>query len=112
MPSETRDALPTDNQNFQAFQDGERLPLRMQSLDTEFSRQLRKWSQDLDVLRQNWLLSESAFLSFARDRGLAVAGVIKGEPGKLHRNGFLSADGRSGKDLLFHPFRFHVLWWG
>lgn len=84
------------------------MPLRMQSLETEFSRQLRIWSHDLAILRQNWLLSESGFLSFARDRGLAVADVIKGEPSKLHE-GFLSADGRNGKDLLFHPFRFHVL---
>lgn len=37
------------------------------------------WSPDLAMLRQNWLLTESAFLSFARDRGLGV-GAIKGEP--------------------------------
>ena len=67
------------------------------------------WSPDLAMLRQNWLLTESAFLSFARDRGLGVVGVIKGEPGELHRRGFLSADGRNGKDLQFHPFRFHAL---
>jgi hypothetical protein len=85
------------------------LPVRTQAIDTEFSKHLRIWSADLTVLRQNGLQTESAFLSFARDRGLNLAGVIKGEPGELHRRGFLSADARSRKDLMFYPFRFHVL---
>jgi hypothetical protein len=52
------------------------MALKTLSIDTEFTTNLRKWSQDLKVLRQNQLLSESSFLSFARDRGLAIRGVI------------------------------------
>jgi hypothetical protein len=85
------------------------VPVRAQAIDTAFSRNLRIWSRDLKALRQNWLLGESAFISFARDRGLNLAGVVKGEPGEFHHRGWLSADGRLGKDLLFHPFRLHVL---
>jgi hypothetical protein len=81
----------------------------MLAIETDFSKPMRRWSQDLAVLHQNRLLRESEFLSFARDCGLAVTGIISGEPGKLHREGFLSADGRSGKYLLFHPFRLYVM---
>jgi hypothetical protein len=85
------------------------MAIRTQAIGTDFSKNLRTWSRDLAALRQNDLLSESALLSFLRDRGLGVSGVLKGEPGVLHRQGFLSADGRRGKELLFHPFRLHVL---
>jgi hypothetical protein len=85
------------------------MPIRVQAIGTDFSRNLRTWSRNLAALRQNDLLSESAFLSFVRDRGLGVSGVLKGEPGILHGRGLLSADGRSGQDLLFHPFRLHVM---
>lgn len=78
-------------------------------IDTEFSKHLRNWSTDIAVLRQNWLLNESGFLSFARDRGLGVSGVVNGEPGECHERGWLSADARRGTDLLFHPFRLHAL---
>jgi hypothetical protein len=54
-------------------------------------------------------MSESALLSFARDCGLNIRGVVKGEPGEFHARGWLSADGRRDKDLLFHPFRIYVL---
>ena len=61
------------------------------------------------MLRQNWLLSESAFLSFARDRGLSVSGAVKGEPSEFHERGWLSADGRWDREPQFHPFRLYVL---
>ena len=62
MSCATRNAFPTDNQNFNAVSTEEApLPLRTQSLVTEFSRKLLTWSQDLAGLRQNWLLSESLF---------------------------------------------------
>lgn len=99
-----------DNQKFHFFKEYEvPLPPRMQAIETDFSKPMRRWSQDLAVLRQNRLLRESEFLSFARDCGLGVTGILSGEPGKLHREGLLSADGRSGKDLLFHPFRLYVM---
>lgn len=85
------------------------MPIRKLAVDTEFSKLLRDWSQDLKLLRQNWLLSESSFLSFGRDRGISVRGVVSGEPSEFHKRGWLSADGRRGGDLLFHPFRLYVL---
>jgi hypothetical protein len=85
------------------------MPVRKLAVDTEFSKLLRDWSQDLATLRQHWLLSESSFLSFGRDRGISVRGVVSGEPSEFHKRGWLSADGRRGGDLLFHPFRLYVL---
>ena len=85
------------------------MAIRSLAVKSEFSKYLVRWSRDLKVLRQNWLLSESAFLSFARDRGITASGIVRGEPSEFHERGWLSADARIGKDLEFHPFRVHVL---
>ena len=70
----------------------------------------RAWSDSLDVLRQNDLLSESRFLSFAKDRGTSLHGVTTGEPGEFYRRGWLEADGLSDEGQpLFHPFRIYPL---
>jgi hypothetical protein len=79
------------------------------AVKTDFSDFLRRYRGAIEGLRQNSLLNESRFLAFARERGLRVQGVLDGEPGKFHGQGMISADGRRGKDLLFHPFRFYVL---
>ena len=79
------------------------------AIDTEFSDFLRKYSKDLVLMRQNWLLNESQFFSFAGGLGLRAFGAVAREPGVLHRLGLLSADGRLGTDLLFHPFRIYTL---
>lgn len=64
------------------------------------------WAQDLEVLRQNMLLHEGAFIDFARDRGLGVSGVITGDPGDFHRRGWVTSDARDRRgDPLFHLFR-------
>lgn len=61
-------------------------------------------------MRQNRLLDESAFIRFARGRGLAVSGVVTGEPGDLLKRGWLTSDGTDSKDgPLFHPFRMYPL---
>jgi hypothetical protein len=70
---------------------------------------LKKWSREVATLRQNWLQSESNFLSFAQERGFSVKGVVYGQPGEFHRRQWLSADERRGSDLYFHPFRIHPL---
>ena len=68
------------------------------------------WAEDIEILRQNWLLSESSFLTFARDRGIAVAGVVTGEPGEFHKNGWLPADDKDEDGgLRFHPFRLYAV---
>jgi len=82
---------------------------RARLLTTDFNKYLKRWSKDLELLRQNELLDESAFISFARDRGLILTGIVKGEPSQLHAHGRLLADGKLGSTLLFHPFRFYVL---
>ncbi len=69
-----------------------------------------KWSQEIALLQQNHLLGESAFISFARDRGLTVRGIIKGEPGDFHREGSLTSDGTDyDGGPLFHPLRIYPL---
>ena len=68
------------------------------------------WAHDLDELRQNSLMSESTLITFARDRGLPVWGVVTGDPGAFHQHGWLRSDG-SDHDAqpLFHPFRIYPL---
>jgi hypothetical protein len=71
---------------------------------------LSNWSTDLVVLWQNNLLNESSFIKFAKDRGLAVFGAVTGDPGNLHKRGWLTADSLDSKgEPLFHPFRFYVV---
>ena len=70
-----------------------------------------EWAQDLEVLRQNRLLDEGTFITFARDRGIAISGVVTGDPGTFHQRGWLASDGldhRGGP--LFHPFRLYSLY--
>jgi hypothetical protein len=77
---------------------------------TDLHQFVGEWSQDLEQLRQNWLLSENSFLSFARDCGISVRGVITGEPGEFHEQGWLSIDGTDCEGgLRFHPFRMYPL---
>ena len=71
---------------------------------------LQDWREDLEILRQNWLLSESQLITFARDRGVLVDGVIVGEPGEFHRLGWLGSDAEDSDGTpRFHPFRLYVL---
>ena len=78
--------------------------------DPQFSEFQKECAEELELLRQNRLLKESAFLRFARDRGLPVAGVVTGDPGRFHERGWLVSD-RTDPDanLLFHPFRIYPL---
>jgi len=85
------------------------MAVRALAVDTDLSKYLHRWSRDLKVLRQNSLLSEPAFLSFARDRGLGVSGAVTGDPSEFYERGWLSADGRWDGKHQFHPFRFYVL---
>lgn len=72
---------------------------------------LAMWREDLEVLRQNWLLSESDFLTFASERGLSVHGVLEGEPSDFHRKKWLECDEKDSVGRpLFHPFRIYPLY--
>ena len=76
----------------------------------DFHQYSEEWSQDLELLRQNWLLNESAFIKFARDRGLAVRGIVTGDPSDLYKRGLLTSDGiEHNGGPLFHPFRMYPL---
>jgi hypothetical protein len=75
-----------------------------------FAVSLQDWREDLETLRQNWLLHESQLITFARERGVPVDGVIVGEPGEFHRRGWLCSDDEDGDGApRFHPFRLYVL---
>lgn len=70
----------------------------------------QQWSGKLELLRQNDLQNESRFLSFAKDRGISVQGVTRGDPGEFHRRGWLEADALAEEaQPLFHPFRIYPL---
>src|SRR5580693_8384778 len=62
-------------------------PLRIK---TQFSKYLDRWSKDIATLRQNWLLNQSAFFSFARDRSAGLKGVLAVEPLDYYRRCWLS----------------------
>jgi hypothetical protein len=76
----------------------------------DFHRYVEEWAQDLEMLRQNRLMGESAFITFARDRGIAVSGVVTGDLIDLHKRGWLASDGLDHHGgPLFHPFRLYPL---
>jgi hypothetical protein len=76
----------------------------------DLRRRRTRWSRDLELLRQNDLLSESRFLSFAKDRGISVHGTSKGDPGEFHKRGWLAADAEDeSRQPQFHPFRIYPL---
>jgi hypothetical protein len=74
----------------------------------DLRRQLVDWSEDIELFRQNQLMRESQFLTFAKDRAVPVCGVISGEPGDFFKRGWLYADAIDGEPL-FHPFRIFPL---
>jgi len=76
----------------------------------DLQRYLQEWSKELDVLRQNHLLDEAQFISFARERDVPVTGLVTGDPGEFHKRGWLTSDGEDYKgELAFHPFRVYPL---
>jgi hypothetical protein len=80
------------------------------SIRSNFLMHLEAWAGDLEELRQNWLMTESTFLTFAKDRGVNVIGVITGEPAEFLRLGWLKSDGADDDgEPHFHPFRMYPL---
>lgn len=71
---------------------------------------LQDWQEDFNLLRQNDLLDEGQFISFCKERGLPINGIVTGDPGDFHKRGWLTSDGLNYKgDVLFHPFRVYPL---
>ena len=76
----------------------------------DFREYTRRWSDDLECLRQNRLQAEGAFIRVTRDRGLPVWGSVNGDPGDFHKRGWLTSDGTDyDGGPLFHPFRVYPL---
>lgn len=73
-------------------------------------RYFTDWSEEIRVFRQSALMGESQFLTFAKDRGLPVWGVVAGDPGEFFKRGWLEADETdSAGNPRFHPFRVYPL---
>ena len=86
------------------------MPSLNNNSDMEFQRYIGEITGELDVVRQNRLLDESAFLRFLKDRGIEAFGITTGDPSKLHQIGWLTADGEDNNGTpLFHPFRLYVV---
>ncbi len=76
----------------------------------DFYQYLKSWSEDIDLLRQNNLLDESQMVTFAKERGISLHGVGRGDPGIFHARGWLKNDGVDYRGQpTFHPFRVFTL---
>jgi len=81
-----------------------------QSGSTDARALLAQLGVSYEIVRQNRPLDEGAFLRFARDCGIGVAGVVTGEPGRFHQLGWLREDDRDEQGSpYFHPFRIYPL---
>lgn len=80
------------------------------SAQRDMRRRLRRWSSQLDALRQNELLDDAGLVSFAKNRGLGAYGLHRGDPSEFRRRGWLAADAADAdRGPLFHPFRIYPL---
>ncbi|MBE0576875.1 MAG: hypothetical protein IH613_13380 [Desulfuromonadales bacterium] len=75
----------------------------------DFRTAVEDLSADLNYLRQNRLLNETAFIRFAKDCGVPVSGVGSGDPGNFYERGWITCDAKSSDGPLFHPYRFYSL---
>ena len=71
---------------------------------------LSAWSDDLGAVEQNHHLDEGALISFVKEHGIPITGVVTGDPGKFNELGWLPHDGtRTDGAPLYHPFRFYTI---
>ncbi len=76
----------------------------------DFYQYLKSWSEDIDLLRQNNLLDESQMVTFAKERGISLHGLGRGDAGIFHARGWLKNDGVDYRGQpTFHPFRIFTL---
>lgn len=65
---------------------------------------------ELSEILQNKLLDESSLIRFARDRGIAVSGVVEGDPSQFLKLGWIESDElHDAESTLFYPFRIYPL---
>ena len=70
---------------------------------TEIHQFFEENLKDYSNLNQNDLIIETKMISFAKDRGISIAGVVKGDPSRFIELGWLTVDSNN----LFHPFRIY-----
>lgn len=71
---------------------------------TETHRLFKENLEAYSKLNQNDLMSESKMIRFAKDRGIAVSGVVTGDPGRFVELSWITNDSVNG---FFHPFRIY-----
>lgn len=71
---------------------------------------IQKFRENYSEIQQNRLLDESSLIRFSKDCGIAVSGVVKGDPSKFIEMGWLESDEfPNSNGILFHPFRIYPL---
>ena len=71
---------------------------------TEIHRLFKENLEAYSKLNQNDLISESKMIRFTKDRGIAVSGVVTGDPSRFVELGWITNDSVNG---FFHPFRMY-----
>jgi len=82
----------------------------MKEIETSVQKFITEYRETYSEILQNRLLDEGALIRFLRERGIAVSGVITGDPGKFFEMGWLESDELPGtENHLFHPFRMYPI---
>ncbi len=82
----------------------------MEKTENNIQLFISEYRERYSEILQNRLLDESALIRFSSERGIAVSGVIKGDPSNFLERGWLESDELPGNEnILFHPFRIYPL---
>ena len=82
----------------------------MKEIETSVQKFITEYRETYFEILQNRLLDEGALIRFLSERGIAVSGVITGDPGKFLEMGWLESDELPGtENHLFHPFRMYPI---
>ena len=82
----------------------------MEEIETPLQKFITEYRETYSEILQNRLLDEGALIRFLSERGIAVSGVITGDPGKFLEMGWLESDELPGtENHLFHPFRMYPI---
>ncbi|HAE40183.1 MAG TPA: hypothetical protein DCG57_16355, partial [Candidatus Riflebacteria bacterium] len=56
-------------------------------------------------------MNEAKLISFVKNIGIDISGIIKGDPSDFNQRGWLGHDETEQKDtVMFHPFRLYVIY--
>ena len=82
----------------------------MEEVENHIRSFITEYRERYSEILQNRLLDESGLIRFSKERGIAVSGVVKGDPSKFLEMGWLESDELTGdENILFHPFRIFPL---